>query len=60
MTTLPQSIRQLHLHKPIRPEYFHVDELRVAGVLEIVAERFSYVADIAGMKVWRSPPRARC
>src|SRR5580693_5368113 len=49
--TVRQPIRQLHLRKPIGPEYFHVNELRVAGVLEIVAERFSYVADIAGMKV---------
>jgi hypothetical protein len=38
--------------------YFHVNE-PVAGVLEIVAERFSYVADVAGMKVC-SPPPARC
>src|SRR4029077_15900932 len=29
--TVRQPIRQLHLRKPIRPEYFHVNELRVAG-----------------------------
>jgi hypothetical protein len=46
-----QPIGQGHLFKPIGSKNFHVHEVRVAGVLDIVAKCLFHVADVAGMKV---------
>ena len=49
--TVRQPIGQRYFLKPVCSEDFHVFEICIAGVLDIVTKRLFDVADIAGMKV---------
>src|SRR5580700_8348338 len=46
-----EPIRQQHLLKTVGAEHFHVDEIRIASVYEVMAIRLLDQAYVAGVKV---------
>ena len=46
-----QPIGQRDLLEPLGPEDLHEDQVRVASVLDVMAQRLFYVADVPRMKV---------
>src|SRR6476620_9491568 len=46
-----QPIGQRDLLEPLGPEDLHEDQIRVASVLDVMAQRLFYIADVARMKV---------